>query len=171
MGAGVHPVRARRPADHHLKGTEPVTLPKIKSAVRRARLRLAKTVAPAGADVHDPDDTVCPSLQDLLAAVFFQGLTYQADETWLLDVTDDLDYLKDRGLVEMFKGDPCLTGDGEVALARLWGPGRVPPWGGTLGTCEVHGDYDVHPGDWIGCPKPHPVGLALAVHMPGRVHW
>ena len=138
--------------------------------IRNIRLWLAQRIAPAGADVHDPDDTVCPSLQALLSAILYHQLTYADDEMWLLDVSADLYDLEARGLVEGFKGDWCLTGDGEIALARLWGPDRVPPWGGTLGICQVHGDYDVVPGDRIGCPKHRQDALELSImlgHAPG----
>jgi hypothetical protein len=104
---------------------------KITERWRVARLRLAQKIAPPGADVHDPDDTICPSLQGLLEAVFWNRLQDDAGERRWLDVTDWLDELAAAGLVlepDDQGQEYLLTRQGAQELARLWGPERVPPW-------------------------------------------
>ncbi len=123
---------------------------KIKNLVRGGRLRLAQLIAPAGAGVHNPNETCCALIRRLLEAVFWREL-----ETGnYLDVIDELDDLAARDLVN-FDGDdaPYVTEAGERELARLWGAGRIPPWSDSFHTCSVHGMYEAPPGAIAGCPE------------------
>jgi hypothetical protein len=118
-----------------------------------ARLRLwaAQVIAPAGSDVHNPDESACPLAEPLLHDVFYHRIR-TIDGRHLLDVTDDLDDLAVfHGLVELRDGGWVLTDAGERELARRWGPDRVPPWGGGPRSCETHGNFDSEPGEHSGC--------------------
>ena len=123
---------------------------KIKNLVRGGRLWLAHLIAPAGADVHDPDETTCPWSKRLLEAVFWREL----ESGSYLDVIDELADLATRNLIN-FDGDgaPYVTEAGDRELARLWGSGRVPPWSDSFHTCSVHGMYEAPPGAIAGCPE------------------
>jgi hypothetical protein len=130
----------------------------IKSRIRRWRLTLAQAVAPVGVDVHDPDDTFCPTAQDILEAAFFSRLHADADGVVRMDVGPFVDEAVGAGLVVRKVEDGCtwyeLTGAGEQELAKLWGPNRVPPWSGGYYSCAEHGVYDVHPGELSDqCPS------------------
>jgi hypothetical protein len=125
------------------------------SAIRGWRLRLAQFIAPPGADVHDPDDTCCPRDEGLLEEVFWDHLLIDAAGGMWMNVTADVHELEYAELVDhRGNGSRRLTAHGEQELARLWGPGRLPPWShGTLDSCDDHGDFDVFPGDLVGCRK------------------
>lgn len=123
-----------------------------KLAIQRWRLRLAQFVAPHGADVHDPDDTCCPKDQDILNAAFWGDLRLGLNGTVLMDVTEEVDDLISQDLVEPVAGGWWrLTDAGEQELARLWGPGRLPPWSVSWHGCGAHGLYEAHPGEFGGC--------------------
>ena len=120
--------------------------------VRRLRLRLAHLIAPPGADVHDPDDTCCPSDRPLLGAVLWWRLRFTDGQHWM-----DVDLsVHDALAAELIEYNPDgylrLTGYGENELARMWGDDRVPPWSGGYFQCHDHGVYDLAPGERIGCP-------------------
>lgn len=125
-----------------------------KDRVRRARRWLAARIAPAGVTMHDPMTALCDCREGLLELVLFGPLkvddvtgevhgpvNYLLDEMWLL------------GAVEPDgAGSYQLTRWGERELARMWGPGIIPPWSGGYYACLVHGVYDAGPGDPSRCP-------------------
>jgi len=134
--------------------------------IRQWRLWLAQQIAPAGADVHDPDETACPGLELLLSGIFFGQILTHGDRLYL-DVTDDVDDLAtmtvlvagqrpsyDNVIHKDVDGWWSLTDAGEQELGRMWTTDRMPPWSRiSLGECDSHGDYDSFPGDLIGCAK------------------
>jgi hypothetical protein len=125
--------------------------------VRQWRLRLAALIAPAGADVHDPDDTECPDMTDFLESVLWGHIERHrsggvwADNTAIAEDAEELGLIEkaDQGNQPPYR----LTAAGERALAAAWGPGRVPPWSGGYHGCADHGVYDAGPGDPGGCPQ------------------
>jgi hypothetical protein len=138
-----------------------------RARVKQWRLWLAQRMAPPGADVHDPDETACLGYELPLSNVFFSRIQSNGRGRQFLDVTDDLDDLAGYVVLEGGRwpgyysvidhddtGRWMLTDAGERQLARMWGADRIPPWAhASLGECERHGDYDVFPGDRIGCPR------------------
>ncbi len=129
--------------------------------IRRLRLWLAQLVAPAGSDVHDPDDTLCPGNQELLEAALYGDLRRGPDGGVLLDVTTAVDDLVDFEMLTNTPDGYRLTELGERELARLWGPGRIPPWSGGYFQCHDHGIYDAAPGDRAGCPSCPPARVLV----------
>jgi hypothetical protein len=125
----------------------------MKSKINKLRLWLAQRVAPAGADVHDPDDTCCPRDRGVLEAVMYGWVRKEANDTTWMDATDLVDDAIAADLVVERHGDFTLTPHGERELARLWGPGRVAPSAGSYGECHAHEMlYEQFPGDVVGCP-------------------
>lgn len=127
----------------------------INSDVIRAwRYRLASLIAPAGADVHDPDETLCRGFEPYLNAVAW-GEVHTDGTKQTLDISSDLDELAGRyGLIDYDeKGRPRLTDKGVREVAKMWGADRVPPWGGGLCHCTTHGTFEQRPGDRPGCPR------------------
>lgn len=134
-----------------------------KGVIRRARLWLARLIAPSDAHLHVPYET-CPCAQNLMDEILMSRLqpnhpradrfgTGEFTRYWM-DVTADVDELVGLGLVEgLDHGDVKLTEHGERELAKLWGPGRVPPWGGGYYSCHDHGQYEAGPGDRLDCPS------------------
>jgi hypothetical protein len=132
------------------------TRPRLRAGLRRARLWLAVLLAPAGVDGHDPDDTECPGMQALLEAALWGELRHDGTCVWVpaaVAVADAVaaGLLRERKTAG--KVNFRLTAAGELELARRWGPGRVPPWGGGTLTCRHHGPHDTPPGDRHGCPS------------------
>lgn len=126
----------------------------LTTRTRGWRLRLAQLAAPAGADVHDPDDTVCPQAQALLEAVLYHDIEINRHGGAWMRVTEDLHDLAADGLIEPAQdGDYRLTEQGERELGRRWGDHRVPPWSGGYFGCSDHGVYEAAPGDPEGCPE------------------
>lgn len=128
----------------------------IQTAIRALRLRLARAVAPAGADLHDPDATSCPGYQALLEEVFAGRLVQGPGTAIYMNVKIDLEVADLDGWVTEINHEDGrqgwrLTPAGQRELGRLWGPHRLPP--GTDGHrhCRRHGDYEVQPGQHIGC--------------------
>lgn len=129
----------------------------MREQIRAFRLRLAQAVAPAGADVHDPDETACPHAQEILEAAQFGRLHPDpTDPTrWLIDLTGGVHDLASarwivlRGGEQGFQGE--ITREGQEQLARLWGPERQPPWAKGAALCAEHGAYEVKPGALLGC--------------------
>ncbi len=121
--------------------------------ITRLRLWLAQLVAPAGAEVHDPDDTLCSGSQELLEAALYGDFRRGPDGGVLFDVTVAVDDLVDFGALVNTDTGYELTESGKRELARLWGPGRIPPWSGGHYRCDDHGIYEAAPGDFVGCPN------------------
>ena len=122
-----------------------------RSPIRRLRLWLASLIAPRGADVHDPDETACPSGQDVLTAIYRNELITQGRNV-LLDVTSTVDEAYGAGLVVQHNnGTWTLTPAGGGQLARLWGTDRVPPGLNMQLECPDHGRYELSPGQRLGC--------------------
>lgn len=120
---------------------------------RRARMRLAARIAPAGAEVRDPQQHLCDCREALLELVCFQLLRADADGEPLAPASFMLDELFMLGAVVPTEHGWELTGWGEQELARMWGPQIIPPGhGGYLG-CAEHGVYDAGPGDRWACPE------------------
>ncbi len=88
------------------------------------RLRLARFIAPAGADVHDPDTTACPAERAVLEAAEQFDLYRDVAGRVHLDVSDTVKFVEERGWVEGVV-DPFdnlvfrLTMPGEAELHRL----------------------------------------------------
>ena len=88
------------------------------------RLRLAQLLAPPGADVHDPDETACPSELAVLESVEAYDLWPDPDNRVRLDVTDTARYAEQVGWIRLTSDHEKnlvfqLTDAGEVALRRL----------------------------------------------------
>ncbi len=89
------------------------------------RLRLARAIAPMGADVHNPDETACPSDRAVLEAAEDWALSLDGARVEA-DVTDAARYCEEVGWIEKVT-DPegnemyRLTDAGAVALARVRG--------------------------------------------------
>lgn len=125
----------------------------MKAWIRAWLLRLAQLVAPAGTDVHDPDDTACPHDLPILEAAQFGELRRDAGDRFMVNLTDLVqDMLSGDWFEPTQYGDYALTVAGQRQLARLWGQDRVPPWGGAFHRCQDHGDFEQGPGDRLGCP-------------------
>jgi hypothetical protein len=95
-------------------------------SARTWRLRLAQLVAPAGADVHDPDETGCPSDRVVLEAAAAWDLSPDKDGRVRLDVTDVADEMLELGWIALTTDhEDCaiyeLMGPGRAELARMWG--------------------------------------------------
>jgi len=126
--------------------------------VRAWRLRLAQLVAPAGADVHDPDQSACPHDEALLEAAQFGQLRRDPDGRFMIDMSDLARDLVDGAWFQAAAdGRYELTRAGQEQLARLWGPHLIPPWGGGHYMCYEHGIYEAAPGESGDCPR-CPVG-------------
>lgn len=142
-----------------LKGsTTPVTS-KIQTLWFRFRLWLAQTIAPAGVDVHDPDDTLCPEYQGILEAALkceLRAYTAAGDDLVLFDITETVAELAGLHIIKRlstsYDARYQLTAAGEKELARLWGPFRYAPWEKGLLWCATHGSYPARPGRFRGCP-------------------
>lgn len=127
---------------------------------RQARTRLAATIAPAGATVHD---RVGPLDEELLAAICWSHIREDGHDHYFYNAQYEIQILADAGLVSLVPLG--LTAAGETYLAQLWGDDIIPPGlGGYLG-CHVHGVYDAGPGDPWACPKCPPLGAA---RRPGK---
>ncbi len=128
----------------------------INTMVLRCRMRLARLVAPAGAEVHDPNETSCPHDQVVLEAALDGDLRPDDRERYMIDMGYEVADVADAGWIERHPDDPSkgyqLSPAGEQELARLWGSGRVPPWAGGHYCCHEHGGYELAPGDLTGCP-------------------
>lgn len=108
----------------------PTTLDEIRARWLRLRLRLAQAIAPAGADVHDPDETACPQDLPVLAAVEAYELYPDPDDRVRLDVTGTVRDAEWAGWISLVRDhDDCpvyaLTGAGAATLARLRPASRV----------------------------------------------
>lgn len=125
-----------------------------KERIRRARLWLAGRIAPAGADVHDPDETACPWMQAILEEACWSGLRFDERDQFWMNVTDVVQEAHGWDLVEYIAGgDVRLTDAGEQDLAHRWGPNRTPPWSGGYVGCAKHGVYETSPGEDAQCPE------------------
>jgi hypothetical protein len=122
--------------------------------VRRARLGLASWVAPAGAEVRDPQAMLCNCWEWLLELVQFDRLRVGTDGGPAAPVGGVLDEMYLLGAVEHdAAGRWRLTSWGMLELARMWGPDVVPPWGGVWLVCAEHWTCADGPGEPLNCPE------------------
>ncbi len=123
-------------------------------AIRAFRLWLAARIAPAGADIHMPAETVCPGDVMLLSEVAWNQVFRLAGGQLVINVGTGLADLEQRGLLHRDEiGRPVLTDAGALTVAGMWGDDRVPPWGAGTFHCPEHGTYQLRPGDLRECPQ------------------
>lgn len=87
-------------------------------------LRLARLIAPSGADVHDPDTTSCPSERAVLEATEAYDLYPEPDGRVRLDVSAVAKDAQELGWIELtsdYDHNPVfqLTEAGVAELYRL----------------------------------------------------
>jgi hypothetical protein len=126
---------------------------------RRARVRLAAWLAPAGVKVHDHREELCDCWEAMLEVVLFGWIRVDEYGEPFAPAAQMLNDLMVLGAVER-EGDGrySLSTWGMQQLARMWGPEIVPPWGGAWAGCADHGVFDAGPGESIYCPDcPKPI--------------
>ncbi len=94
------------------------------SRMRRWRLRLAQTIAPHCADVHNPDESACPNDRVVLEAAEAWDLSPDADGRVRLDVTavvDDMAAARWISLTSDHEDSPIyqIESAGKRALRRV----------------------------------------------------
>ncbi len=85
--------------------------------LKNFRLKLAWLLAPAGADVHDPDETPCP--EDMMILVGAEMYTLYPDDAGrvVLDVTEYAEHAEHTGWITRIN-------DNDVELFELTAAGR-----------------------------------------------
>lgn len=113
---------------------------------------LAAKIAPREVILRDARFT-CSCQEQLLESVLYHHLRRREDGEILAPVSYQLDELAIFGVVESDEYFDCrLTPFGETELARMWGPGYVPPGAGGWAACADHGVYEAGPGARDECP-------------------